>query len=58
MRADDVIQLLDYAESKDNWLSADEAEPGIGHVWRATQNIDVLGSYVYRTSPDTDPILC
>lgn len=57
MTADDVIQLLDYTESKDNWLSADEAESGIGHVWRAAQNIDVLGSYVYRTSPDTDPIL-
>ena len=57
MRADDVIELLNYTESSDNWLTPEKAEPETAHIWRTARDIDVLGSYVYQTSPKTNPIL-
>lgn len=57
MRAEDVIELLGYSASPDKWVTADGAEPETAHLWRTAQRTHVLGSYVYKTSPASNPIL-
>ncbi len=57
MKEDEVIKLLGYRESSGNWVTTDSGEPETSHLWRTAKSTHVFGSYLYLTSPSSDPIL-
>jgi hypothetical protein len=55
MKAADVVDQLGY--NSGNWLTPERSEPAPPHLWHLSQQDYVLGSYVFKTSPNTDSIL-
>lgn len=57
MSPEKVIDQLGYRQLPENWVTEDNSEPATAHLWRSAQKTHVLGTYVFRASPNADPIL-
>jgi hypothetical protein len=57
MGPDDVIDQLGYLDAPENWVTAKQSDPATAHLWRSAKKAHVKGSYVFRTTPKSDPFL-
>ncbi|MCI0698201.1 SAM-dependent methyltransferase [candidate division KSB1 bacterium] len=57
MTPKEVIDQLGYKQVPENWVTEDNSEPATAHLWRSAKKAHVLGTYVFRASPQADSIL-